>query len=77
LDIPQYFQRLSILSFHAFIEEKVDVEIYETHCGGEFGATSIIRMPAWLLLSGRATDAGLPNSKRPQPKSGVIMNKRF
>jgi folylpolyglutamate synthase/dihydropteroate synthase len=65
LDILQHLQLLSILSFHAFIEEEVDVAIYETYCSGGFGATNIIRMPAWLLLNGRATNAGLPNSKRP------------
>ena len=42
LDIPRYLQLLALLSFHVFIEEKVDVAIYETHMGGEFDATNII-----------------------------------
>ncbi|KAH6670181.1 folylpolyglutamate synthase [Halenospora varia] len=45
LDIPRYLQLLALLSFHVFIEETVDVAIYETHLGGEFDATNIIRTP--------------------------------
>ncbi|RDL31543.1 uncharacterized protein BP5553_09752 [Venustampulla echinocandica] len=45
LDIPRYLQLLALLSFHVFIEEKVDVAIYECHLGAEFDATNIIRTP--------------------------------
>ena len=42
---PRYLQFLALVSFHAFIEEKVDVAIYECHHGGEFDATNVIQQP--------------------------------
>ena len=45
LDIPRYLQLLALLAFHVFIEEKVDVAIFETHSGGEYDATNIITAP--------------------------------
>lgn len=45
LDIPRYLQFLTLLSFHVFMTEKVDVAIFETHFGGEYCATNIIKHP--------------------------------
>lgn len=45
LDIPRYLQLLTLISYHVFIMENVDVAIYETHLGGEFDATNIVRKP--------------------------------
>jgi len=56
LDIPRYLQLLALLSFHIFIEEKVDVAIYETHLGGEFDATNIIRTPLVTAITPVAMD---------------------
>jgi len=56
LDIPRYLQLLSLLSFHVFIEDKVDVAIYETHCGGEFDATNIISTPIVAAVTSIAMD---------------------
>ena len=56
LDIPRYLQLLALLSFHVFIKEKVDVAIYETHLGGEFDATNIIRMPLVTAITPIAMD---------------------
>ena len=56
LDIPRYLQLLALLSFHVFIQEKVDVAIYETHCGGEFDATNIIRTPIVTAITSIAMD---------------------
>ncbi|CZS92453.1 related to folylpolyglutamate synthetase [Rhynchosporium agropyri] len=56
IDIPRYLQLLALLSFHVFIKEKVDVAIYETHLGGEFDATNIIRMPLVTALTPIAMD---------------------
>lgn len=44
-DAPRYLQFLALVSFHAFIEEGVDVAIYETHQGGEYDATNVIPRP--------------------------------
>ncbi|MCJ1314214.1 hypothetical protein MMC25_007894, partial [Agyrium rufum] len=43
---PRYLQLLFLTSVHAFIRERVDVAIYETHNGGEFDATNIFSQPA-------------------------------
>ena len=43
---PRYLQLLFLTSVHAFIQEKVDVAIYETHNGGEYDATNIFPQPA-------------------------------
>ncbi|KAI9680512.1 MAG: hypothetical protein M1817_003952 [Caeruleum heppii] len=45
LDVPRYLQLLCLLSLHVFIKEDVDVAIYETHMGGEFDATNVVRSP--------------------------------
>lgn len=41
-DLPRYLQLMTLVSFHAFLSEKVDVAIYETHCGGEYDATNAL-----------------------------------
>ncbi|KAI4135145.1 MAG: hypothetical protein LQ341_005922, partial [Variospora aurantia] len=40
---PRYLQLLFLISVHAFINEGIDVAIYETHNGGEFDATNVIQ----------------------------------
>ncbi|KAM0799425.1 putative tetrahydrofolylpolyglutamate synthase [Usnea florida] len=42
---PRYLQLLMLVSVHAFIRERVDVAIYETHNGGEYDATNVIEKP--------------------------------
>jgi folylpolyglutamate synthase len=42
---PRYLQFMALLAFHAFIREKVDAAIFETHHGGEYDATNVIRAP--------------------------------
>ncbi|KAH8889928.1 Mur ligase [Thozetella sp. PMI_491] len=42
---PRYLQMLLLVSFRAFLEQGVDVAIYETHHGGQFDATNVIPHP--------------------------------
>ncbi|KOS40531.1 hypothetical protein ACN38_g8616 [Penicillium nordicum] len=42
---PRYLQLLALLAFHTFIRENVDAAIFETHHGGEYDATNVIRKP--------------------------------
>ncbi|KUL81630.1 hypothetical protein ZTR_09654 [Talaromyces verruculosus] len=42
---PRYLQLLALLAFHTFIRENVDAAIFETHHGGEYDATNVIRAP--------------------------------
>ncbi|VDM96665.1 unnamed protein product [Thelazia callipaeda] len=43
--MPGFFQFLTILAFHVFIEEKVDVAIIEVGIGGRYDCTNVIRNP--------------------------------
>lgn len=42
---PRYLQFLALMAFHAFIREKVQAAIFETHHGGEFDATNVVQKP--------------------------------
>ncbi|XP_055914844.1 folylpolyglutamate synthase, mitochondrial [Eupeodes corollae] len=42
-DLPAYFKFLTILCFHVFLEEKVDVAILEVGIGGEYDSTNVVR----------------------------------
>uniref|UniRef100_A0AAV2IU98 Folylpolyglutamate synthase n=1 Tax=Knipowitschia caucasica TaxID=637954 RepID=A0AAV2IU98_KNICA len=45
--MPAYFRFLTILAFHAFLQEKVDLAIIEVGIGGAYDCTNIIRRP-WV-----------------------------
>ena len=44
-DMPRYLQLLALTSFRAFIEAGVDTAVYETHSGGEYDVTNIVKKP--------------------------------
>ncbi|KHN74839.1 Putative folylpolyglutamate synthase [Toxocara canis] len=43
--MPAYFKFLTLMAFHVFIEEKVDVAIVEVGIGGEHDCTNVIKNP--------------------------------
>ncbi|XP_027043743.1 folylpolyglutamate synthase, mitochondrial-like isoform X2 [Pocillopora damicornis] len=43
--MPAYFRFLTLMSFHVFLKEKVDVVILEVGIGGAYDSTNIIRNP--------------------------------
>lgn len=45
--MPAYFKFLTIMAFHVFIKENVDVAIVEVGIGGLYDCTNVIR---WMLL---------------------------
>lgn len=49
---PAYARYLTLMSWHAFMQEGVDAAIYETGIGGEFDATNLVEQP---LVSGITT----------------------
>lgn len=49
---PIYGRFLTLVSWHAFLQENVDVAVYETGVGGEFDATNLVPRP---LASGIST----------------------
>uniref|UniRef100_A0A7I4XZX7 Folylpolyglutamate synthase n=2 Tax=Haemonchus contortus TaxID=6289 RepID=A0A7I4XZX7_HAECO len=49
--MPAYFKFLTLLSFHVFLEESVDVAIVEVGIGGEYDCTNIIPHPVVCGIS--------------------------
>ncbi|KAL3958739.1 hypothetical protein ACCO45_006901 [Purpureocillium lilacinum] len=49
---PLYGRYLTLMSWHAFIQEGVDVAVYETGIGGEYDATNVVEQP---IASGIST----------------------
>ncbi|XP_062273060.1 folylpolyglutamate synthase, mitochondrial-like isoform X2 [Scomber scombrus] len=45
--MPFYFQLLTLLAFHVFQQERVDLAVIEVGIGGEYDCTNIIRNP-WV-----------------------------
>jgi folylpolyglutamate synthase len=43
--MPAYFRFLTIMAFHVFLQEKVDVAIIEVGIGGQYDCTNILRNP--------------------------------
>ena len=41
--MPAYFKFLTIMSFHVFLKEEVDVAILEVGIGGTFDCTNVVR----------------------------------
>ncbi|CZT06446.1 probable folylpolyglutamate synthase [Rhynchosporium agropyri] len=48
---PVYFRYLNLMSYHVFMQEKVDAAIYEVGVGGEFDSTNIVDCPAVTGIS--------------------------
>ncbi|OJK05116.1 hypothetical protein ASPACDRAFT_110314 [Aspergillus aculeatus ATCC 16872] len=53
---PRYLQLLALLAFHTFIRENVDAAIFETHHGGEYDATNVIRKPVVTAITALGMD---------------------
>ncbi|XP_023194517.1 folylpolyglutamate synthase, mitochondrial isoform X1 [Xiphophorus maculatus] len=45
--MPAYFRFLTILAFHIFLQEKVDLAIIEVGIGGAYDCTNVVRRP-WV-----------------------------
>lgn len=43
--MPAYFKFLTLMAFHVFLSEKVDVAIVEVGIGGEFDCTNVVKNP--------------------------------
>ncbi|KAH8682214.1 Mur ligase [Xylariales sp. PMI_506] len=48
---PIYSRYLTLMSYHVFLQEGVDVAVYETGIGGEFDATNIVERPVATGIS--------------------------
>uniref|UniRef100_A0A4W5Q7E5 Folylpolyglutamate synthase n=1 Tax=Hucho hucho TaxID=62062 RepID=A0A4W5Q7E5_9TELE len=47
VSMPAYFRFLTILAFHVFLQERVDLAVIEVGIGGAYDCTNIIRKP-WV-----------------------------
>lgn len=56
LNMPMYFNFLTIMAIHAFIEEQVDVAVVEVGIGGEFDCTNVIPSPIVCGVSSLGLD---------------------
>lgn len=41
-DLPAYFKFLTVMAFYVFLQEKVDVAIFEVGIGGQYDPTNIL-----------------------------------
>ncbi|KAK7984992.1 methionine-synthesizing 5- methyltetrahydropteroyltriglutamate--homocysteine methyltransferase [Apiospora saccharicola] len=48
---PIYARCLTLMSYHLFLQEGVDVAVYETGIGGEYDATNIVERPVATAIS--------------------------
>ncbi|NWY59160.1 FOLC protein, partial [Chionis minor] len=54
--MPAYFRFLTILAFHVFLQEKVDLAVVEVGIGGAYDCTNIIRAPVVCGVSSLGID---------------------
>ncbi|XP_075434648.1 folylpolyglutamate synthase, mitochondrial isoform X2 [Ascaphus truei] len=54
--MPAYFRFLTIMAFHVFLQEKVDLAVLEVGIGGAYDCTNIIRKPVVCGVSSLGID---------------------
>uniref|UniRef100_A0A8D0HG17 Folylpolyglutamate synthase n=1 Tax=Sphenodon punctatus TaxID=8508 RepID=A0A8D0HG17_SPHPU len=54
--MPAYFRFLTIMAFHVFLQEKVDLAVLEVGIGGAYDCTNIIRKPTVCGVSSLGID---------------------
>ncbi|NWR83601.1 FOLC protein, partial [Furnarius figulus] len=54
--MPAYFRFLTIMAFHVFLQEKVDLAVVEVGIGGAYDCTNIIRAPVVCGVSALGID---------------------
>eukprot|EP00117_Sycon_ciliatum_P030195 scpid50380/ scgid23866/ Folylpolyglutamate synthase, mitochondrial; Folylpoly-gamma-glutamate synthetase; Tetrahydrofolylpolyglutamate synthase len=54
--IPPYFRFLNLMTFHVFLQEKVDVAIMEVGIGGRFDTTNVVPPPVVCGISSLGYD---------------------
>ncbi|XP_052523310.1 folylpolyglutamate synthase, mitochondrial isoform X2 [Tympanuchus pallidicinctus] len=55
-NMPAYFRFLTIMAFHVFLQEKVDLAVVEVGIGGAFDCTNIVRTPVVCGVSSLGID---------------------
>ncbi|EFX89284.1 hypothetical protein DAPPUDRAFT_205741 [Daphnia pulex] len=55
-DMPAYFKFMTIMAFYVFLNEKVDVAIFEVGIGGLYDCTNVIRKPSVVGITSLGLD---------------------
>ncbi|KAI9024460.1 Mur ligase [Phycomyces nitens] len=78
-DKPIYFRYLTLVAFHAFIQEKVDVAILEVGVGGEYDSTNMVEKPVVCGITALGLDhvgvLGNTIDKIAWHKAGIIKHR--
>lgn len=53
---PRSLQLYALLAFHTFMREEVDVAIFETHHGGEYDPTNVVKQPIVTAVTSLGMD---------------------
>ncbi|XP_047379792.1 folylpolyglutamate synthase, mitochondrial isoform X1 [Sciurus carolinensis] len=56
VSMPAYFRFLTLMAFHVFLQEKVDLAVVEVGIGGAYDCTNIIRKPVVCGVSSLGLD---------------------
>nr|AAK69546.1 folylpoly-gammaglutamate synthetase precursor [Cricetulus griseus] len=56
VSMPAYFRFLTLMAFHVFLQEKVDLAVVEVGIGGAYDCTNIIRKPVVCGVSSLGMD---------------------
>ncbi|XP_051835999.1 folylpolyglutamate synthase, mitochondrial isoform X2 [Antechinus flavipes] len=56
VSMPPYFRFLTIMAFHVFLQEKVDLAVVEVGIGGAYDCTNIVRKPVVCGISSLGID---------------------
>uniref|UniRef100_A0A8C8Z0E1 Folylpolyglutamate synthase n=1 Tax=Prolemur simus TaxID=1328070 RepID=A0A8C8Z0E1_PROSS len=56
VSMPPYFRFLTLMAFHVFLQEKVDLAVVEVGIGGAYDCTNIIRKPVVCGVSSLGID---------------------
>uniref|UniRef100_A0A5F4WHJ6 Folylpolyglutamate synthase n=1 Tax=Callithrix jacchus TaxID=9483 RepID=A0A5F4WHJ6_CALJA len=56
VSMPSYFRFLTLMAFHVFLQEKVDLAVVEVGIGGTYDCTNIIRKPVVCGVSSLGID---------------------
>ena len=56
LNMPTYFNFLTVMAIHTFIKEEVDVAVVEVGIGGEYDCTNVIPSPVVCGVSNLGLD---------------------
>ncbi|KAJ3368765.1 Folylpolyglutamate synthetase [Kappamyces sp. JEL0680] len=71
---PAYFRYVTLVSFHAFLQENVDAVILEVGIGGEYDCTNVIEQPVVTGISSLVCAAWFTATADPSKSSALIFN---